>query len=59
MPVEAGLRSVLVASFSTRTAASAPDRVNGLQLSASSASLSSLTESRESMFGAGYGEAGW
>ena len=31
MPVEAGLRSVLVASFSTRTPASPPDRVHGLQ----------------------------
>ena len=39
MPVEAGLRSVFVASFSTRTAASAADRVNGLQGAASSTSL--------------------
>jgi len=31
MPVEAGLRSVFVASFSTRTEASAEDRVQGLQ----------------------------
>jgi len=39
MPVEAGVRSVLVASFSTRTAASRADRVNGLQAGASSGSL--------------------
>ena len=39
MPVEAGLRSVLVASFSTRTPASAADRVNGLQAGSSSGSL--------------------
>ena len=31
MPVESGLRSVFVASFSTRTAASPEDRVQGLQ----------------------------
>jgi len=39
LPVEAGLRAVLVASFSTRTPASSPDRVNGLQASSSSGSL--------------------
>eukprot|EP00966_Prymnesium_polylepis_P212035 4911168-Prymnesium_polylepis.2 len=32
MPVEAGMRSVFVASFSTRTPASAKDRVQGLQV---------------------------
>jgi len=31
MPIEKGIRSVLVASFSTRTPASSPDRVHGLQ----------------------------
>ena len=31
MPVEQGVRSVLVASFSTRTPASPEDRVHGLQ----------------------------
>lgn len=31
MPVETGLRSVVVASFSTRTPASPPDRIHGLQ----------------------------
>ena len=31
VPVASGLRSVLVCSFSTRTPASAPDRVHGLQ----------------------------
>ena len=36
MPVDGGLRSVLVASFSTRTAASAEDRVQGLQCAPSS-----------------------
>ena len=38
MPVESGLRSVLVASFSTRTSASPEDRVQGLQGAAASAS---------------------
>ena len=37
MPVETGLRSVFVASFSTRTAASSEDRVYGLQSAPSSA----------------------
>jgi hypothetical protein len=31
MPVEAGIRSVLVCSFSTVTPASRPDRLHGLQ----------------------------
>ena len=44
MPVLDGVRSVLVASFSTRTAASPLDRVNGLQAAPSSSSL------RESSF---------
>ena len=39
LPVAEGLRSVLVASFSTRTPASPPDRVNGLQPGATSGSL--------------------
>ena len=36
MPVDAGLRAVLVASFSTRTDASVADRCFGLQFSESS-----------------------
>ena len=36
MPVESGVRSVFVASFSTRTAASPKDRVYGLQCAPSS-----------------------
>ena len=39
MPVETGLRSVMVASFSTRTPASPADRVNGLHSAQSSSSL--------------------
>lgn len=39
MPVETGLRSVLVASFSTRTAASPEDRVHGLQFDPSASAL--------------------
>ena len=39
MPVETGLRSVMVASFSTRTPASPADRVNGLHSTQSSSSL--------------------
>ena len=39
LPVDAGLRSVFVASLSTRTPASPPDRVNGLQQAQGSSSL--------------------
>lgn len=39
MPVIEGLRSVLVASFSTRTPESPPDRVNGLQQGSGSGAL--------------------
>ena len=39
LPVEAGTRAVLVASFSTRTAASSEARVNGLRASSASSSL--------------------
>ena len=39
MPVERGLRAVFVASFSTRTAASPPDRVHGLQPSGATSDL--------------------
>ena len=39
MPVEHGLRSVLVASFSTRTPSSPEDRVHGLQLARCSSAL--------------------
>ena len=39
MPVEAGTRAVLVASFSTRTAASREERVNGLRASSASSAL--------------------
>ena len=39
MPVEAGTRAVLVASFSTRTPASREERVNGLRASSASSAL--------------------
>ena len=39
MPVESGVRSVFVASFSTRTAASPEDRVHGLQFDPSASAL--------------------
>ena len=38
MPVESGMRSVFVCSFSTRTEVSAEDRVNGLQCNAEASS---------------------
>ena len=41
MPVESGVRSVFVASFSTRTDASPPDRVHGLQFDPSMTALRS------------------
>lgn len=39
IPVQDGVRSVLVASFSTRTPSSPEERVNGLQLASSSGAL--------------------
>ena len=44
MPVESGVRSVFVCSFSTRTDASPADRVNGLQGATSSSSLRERNE---------------
>ena len=46
LPVERGLRSVFVASFSTRTPSSAADRVNGLQPAATSGSLREYSTDR-------------
>ena len=53
MPVESGVRSVFVCSFSTRTDASPADRVNGLQGTTSS---SALRERNEMGSGARNGE---
>ena len=39
LPIDLGLRSVFVAALSTRTPASPPDRVSGLQQSQGSGSL--------------------
>ena len=46
MPVESGLRSVFVASFSTRTPSSPEDRVNGLQPAVGSSSLREYSTER-------------
>ena len=49
MPVEEGLRSVLVASFSTRTPCSPKERVHGLQFDASSSALREQSRLRHNL----------